>query len=68
MKLCKPTKNTILWVTSLAEPCFNGYVQLVVEDKNGHVVTVELYNQVSRYLSHEDLVKKFPVGVQIGIK
>ena len=42
--------NTILWVKTISTPCIVAGVMLIVEDCNGDVLSLSLYNQIQNNL------------------
>jgi len=49
----KIEKNTILWVKTITAPCkvASGSVMLILEDKNGDVISLGLYNHIVKHTS-----------------
>lgn len=57
-----------MYVTSIAPPTKTASVTLVVEDENGDVISLALYNQVDKSINFGQLNAMFPKGCKFGVK
>jgi hypothetical protein len=68
LKKNKIEKDTIIWLKTIASPYQLASVMLIVEDKDGDVVSLALYNQMKAPTHLIELNKIFPKGVKLGVK
>ena len=64
----KIQENSILWAKNLSLPAQRRCVKLVIQDKEGEAMCLDLHNQVKANLPIEELEDQFPEGARIGIK
>ena len=56
-----------MWGVIITQPVHVAGVVLIIEDSNKDVISLGLYNQITRQRKNE-LIQLFPVGMIIGIK
>ena len=61
-------EDTILWVENIADSINLASIHLVVKDKTGECLALQMYNQVDSDIKFSELQKVFPKGIEIGLK
>jgi hypothetical protein len=63
-------ENTILWGTTVTDPCLHNDswgLTLIIEDKDGAVIPLTLFNQVRPTTTQSELNWKVRKGIKVGI-